>query len=265
MHNHRRHRRYCLSLMLTLLATTLTTSEAYAAKSSSSKPKPKPKPQTEVTGLGKLEKLEKTASIFKVLYDVGSKTVESADDYAIYTASAQLEMYREIWYSWDHGTQESIERFHWVDENDGTSKYSQVFYKNNKPTGRTGTEAFPHGWGNCTNNCGIILGKDGEIIGGERTKIYPTTFRLKTTLERTPQSSAHLCDPVPVWYVFQFYNPSPTNACGVLFDSTLPTKSLGFEGRAFRNHASNQVLSYPISNSFSQSGGPLVFITIPEK
>lgn len=51
--------------MLTLLATTLTTSEAYAAKSSSSKPKPKPKPQTEVTGLGKLEKLEKQRAYLK--------------------------------------------------------------------------------------------------------------------------------------------------------------------------------------------------------
>ena len=83
MHNHRHLHRYCLSLMLTLLATTLTTSEAYAAKSSSAKPKPKP-------GATGLEKLEKVASIFQVLYNVGSKTVDSANDYAIYTASRRV-------------------------------------------------------------------------------------------------------------------------------------------------------------------------------
>jgi len=258
MHNHRHHHRYSLSLILTLLATTLTTSEAYAAKSSSAKPKPKP----EATGL---EKLEKVASVFQVLYNVGSKTVDSANDYAIYTASAQLERYSERLDSWDHDTKESIERVHWVDQNDGTSKYITRFYKNDKRTDRTSTEAFPHGWGNCTNNCGIISSKDGTIVGGERTAVYPTKFRLITTLDRTPQSTVHLRDPIPVWYVFQFCSPSPTNACGVLFDSTLPIKSMGFEGRAFRNRASNQVLDYPISNSFSQSGEPLVFVTVSDE
>lgn len=219
--------------------------------------------QAEVTG--KLTKVEKAASIFKNFYDIGSSFVLNATDYAVYTASAQLERYSEKWESWDHGSKESAERIHWVDEIDGTSKYRTINFINDSVTGSTSTEAFPHGWGNCTNNCGIITSKDGTIVGGERTTIRPTKFRLRANLDRIPKSTAHLCDPIPVWYIFQVCTPSYTNACGALFDNTLPIKSFGFEGRAFNNRTSNQVIDFPISNSLSQSGGPLVFVAVPDK
>jgi hypothetical protein len=65
--------------------------------------------------------------------------------------------------------------------------------------------------------------------------------------------------------VFKHCNPSSTNACGALYDSTLTIKSVGFGGRAFKNRASNQVLDFPLSNSLSQSGEPMVFIAASEK
>lgn len=225
--------------------------------------------RAEVTGnlgkLGKLGKLEKAASVFKTLYDVGSSVVTRATDYAVYSSSAQLERYSEKSESWDHGSKESVERVHWVDEVDGTSKYRSINYFNDIPTGSTSTEAFPHGWGNCTLNCGIITSKDGTIVGGQRTTIRPTKFRLQAKLDRNPQSTLHLCDPIPVWYVFQFCIPSSSNSCEALYDSTLTVRSLGYEGRAFINRSSNQVLDYPITNSLSQSGAPSVFIAVPEK
>ena len=214
---------------------------------------------------GKIEKLEKAVSIFKNLYDVGSSVVSSATDYAAYTASARLERYSEKWESWDHGCKDSVERVHWVDEIDGTSKYRSISFKNDVEIGPSTIEAFPHGWGNCTLNCGIITNSNGIIISGERTTIRPTKFRLQAQLDQIPKSTLHLIDPLPVWYVFKHCNPSSTNACGALYDSTLTIKSVGFGGRAFKNRASNQVLDFPLSNSLSQSGEPMVFIAASEK
>ena len=119
----------------------------------------------------------------------------------------------------------------------------------------TSPDPFPHAFGNCSWTCSYSSDPSSFLANGRRTTIFPTQYRVRSTLLTASKSIKDLIDPIPVTVVWFYEVPNP-NGCGTVD----VTGSKSIETAAYTDLNRCPLLTFPATGM--SKGGPTLLLSV---